>query len=385
MPPSGNQSLDFPPELEELSPESNFTDARRGWSLEQKVTISGIVLVVLTLMISTGVNIVTDFVESGAGPEYGYRLDVDPGKYEDLGANRWPFASGASYPSFSSTVYIEGVCVSDPDYYCGGSGVIISSKWVLTAAHVVQELILDETYVVVGSDYQNAENLIEVENFHIHPSWGGSDEELYLGFDIALIELAESSGIYPSSWANYEGKDDSLLGATIFVSGFGNYDNYDGSYCDSACLNDGDEFYSQRRAWGNTLDRIVEMPPIVSGGSGGEMKGGHIVYDFDSPNGTKNSLVRGNIGFNIFTNQDYTYAGNGDSSSIPHSLEGTAVYGDSGGPVFAKIGSTWTVIGITSHGSESSDYGDVAFNTRVSVHAEWICSISNSHGYITGC
>ena len=80
MPPSGNQSLDSPPEIEELSPESNFTDARRGWSLEQKVTISGIVLVVLTLMISTGVNIVTDFVESGAGPEYGYRLDVDPGK-----------------------------------------------------------------------------------------------------------------------------------------------------------------------------------------------------------------------------------------------------------------------------------------------------------------
>ena len=85
------------------------------------------------------------------------------------------------------------------------------------------------------------------------------------------------------------------------------------------------------------------MPPIASGGAGGEMKGGHIVYDFDSPNGTKNSLVRGNLGFNIFTNQDYYYAGNGDSSSVPHSLEGTGVYGDSGGPVFAKIGSKKTI------------------------------------------
>ena len=333
------QAIEIITEFQELPPISETTDYRGKRTIEQKVTIAGIVLVVLTLMISTGVNIVTDFVEAGAGPEYGYRLDVDPELYEDLGANRWPFASGASYPSFSSTVFIEGVCVSDPDYYCGGSGVIISSKWVLTAAHVVQELILDETYVVVGSDWQNAENLIEVENFYIHPSWEGTDEELPNGFDIALIELADSSGVYPSSWANYEGKDDSLLGATIFVSGFGNYDNYDGSYCDSACLNDGDEYYSQRRAWGNTLDRIVEMPPIASGGAGGEMKGGHIVYDFDSPNGTKNSLVRGNLGFNIFTNQDYYYAGNGDSSSVPHSLEGTGVYGDSGGPVFAKIGS----------------------------------------------
>ena len=372
---------EVPSEIEGGSETDEIARSEMGWSIEQKVTIAGIILVVLTLMISTGINIVTDFVESGEGPEYGYRLDVGPEQYEDLGANRWPYTSGSSYPSFSSTVYIEGLCISDQEYACGGSGVIISSRWVLTAAHVVQELILDETYVAVGSDYENAEKWISVESFHIHPSWTGNDEELHLGFDIALIKLSSSSGVYPSSWANYEGKDDSLLGVTIFSSGFADYGDFEGSYCDNACLNDGDGYYSQRRAWGNTLDRIVETPPIADG----ELNGGHIVYDFDSPNGTKNSLARGNLGFNIFTKQDYYYAGNGDSSSSPHSLEGTSVYGDSGGPVFAKIGSIWTVIGITSHGSESSDYGDVSFNTRVSVHAEWICSVSSEHGFISGC
>ena len=78
------------------------------------------------------VNIVTDFVESGDGPEFGYRSDVEPELYEDLGANRYPYSSGAEYPSFSSTVYIWGSCISDcsqtyPAW--AGSGVIISSRW----------------------------------------------------------------------------------------------------------------------------------------------------------------------------------------------------------------------------------------------------------------
>ena len=337
-------------------------------------------------MISLGVNIVTDFVESGNGPEFGYRLDVDPDLYEDLGANRYPYNSGAQYPSFSSTVAIEGACISDPDYACGGSGVIISSRWILTAAHVVEVLVLDETYVAIGSDYENAEAWFTAEAFYIHPSWEGGDEELHLGFDIALIGLSDHiSGVYPSSWANHDGIDDSLLDATIFISGFGLYSDYEESYCDSACLDDGGEYYTQRRAWANTLDRILELPAKDDGNDLMELRGGHLVYDFDSPNGNNNALTSGNLGFNIFTEQDYSYAGKGDSSPNPQPLEGTSVPGDSGGPIFAKIESKWTVIGITSHGSVISDYGDVSFNTRVSVHAEWICSISSSYKPISGC
>ena len=384
MGPLEEEITEVPPEIEGGSETDEVARSEMGWSIEQKVTIAGIVLVVLTLMISTGVDIVNKYIETIDGPEFGYRLDVDPSEYEDLGANHYPYSSGSEYPSFSSTVAIEGQCISDAEYACGGSGVVISSRWILTVAHVVQELNLDETYVAIGSDYENAEAWYTAEAFYIHPSWGGGEEDLPLGFDIALIELSDTiSEVYPSSWANQDGIDESLLGATIFISGFGIYSDYEDSYCESACLDDGGEYYTQRRAWANTLDRIIQTNSEQGGNDVIIQNGGHIIYDFDSPDGKNNSLSRGNIGYNFF--QDYSYAGNGDSNSNPHALEGTGVPGDSGGPIYAKIGAKWTVIAVTSHGSERSNYGDVSFNTRVSVHADWICSVSSSHGYISGC
>ena len=342
------------------------------------------IIVVITVIFSNYWTVVSLALDDTDGPEFGYRLDVEPELYEDLGANRYPYNSGAEYPSFSSTVYIWGSCISDSSPDCGwaGSGVIISSRWILTAAHVVEDMNPNDSLIVVGSDWEYGD-VYEVESFYIHPSWNGVDE-LDLGFDIALVELSEHiSGIYPSSWANQDDIDDSLLGATIFISGFGDYSDYEDSFCDSACLTDGDEFYSQRRAWANTLDRVIEIGTQSGENDVVSLRGGHIVYDFDSPDGRSNSLASGNLGFNFF--QDYSYAGEGDSSPNPHALEGTAVPGDSGGPVFAKIDGKWTVIGLTSHGSIASGYGDVEFNTRVSVHSEWICSIPTPSRPISGC
>jgi len=301
-----------------------------------------------------------------------------------LGANRYPYNSGAEYPSFSSTVYIWGSCISDSSPDCGwaGSGVIISSRWILTAAHVVEDMDPNDSFIVIGPDWEYGD-VYEVESFYIHPSWNGVNE-LDLGFDIALVALSDYiSGVYPSSWANQEDIDESLVDATIFISGFGDYSDYEDSFCDSACLTDGDEFYSQRRAWANTLDRVIEIGTQSGENDVASLRGGHIVYDFDSPDGRSNSLASGNLGFNFF--QDYSYAGKGDSSPHPHPLEGAAVPGDSGGPVFAKIDGKWTVIGLTSHGSIASGYGDVGFNTRVSVHSEWICLISTPSRPISGC
>ena len=383
-PLEAEEITEVPPGIEGGSETDEVVRSEMGWSIEQKVTIAGIVLVVLTLMISTGADIVNKYIETIDGPEFGYRLDVGPTPYEDLGANRHPYSSGVNYPSFSSTVFIWGACISDSSPECGwvGSGVIISSKWVLTAAHVVEDMDPNDSGIVIGNDWEYGE-VYFVESFHIHPNWNGEDE-LDRGFDIALVELSEYiSGVYPSSWANDEGIDDSLIGETIFTSGFGDYSDYEGSFCEEACINDGDEFYSQKRAWANTLDRIIQTNSEQGGNDVIFQNGGHIVYDFDSPDGKNNSLSRGNIGYNFF--QDYSYAGNGDSNSNPHALEGTGVPGDSGGPIYAKIGSKWTVIAVTSHGSERSNYGDVSFNTRVSVHADWICSVSSEHGFISGC
>ena len=370
-------SVDHEPNLKKI----NF---RKGIVFASIGTFFMSIIVVLVIIVSNYWSVVSLALDDSDGPEFGYRLDVDPSEYEDLGANHYPYSSGSEYPSFSSTVAIEGQCISDAEYVCGGSGVVISSRWILTVAHVVQELNLDVTYVAMGSDYEIAEAWYTAEAFYIHPSWGGGEEDLPLGFDIALIELSDTiSEVYPSFWANQDGIDESLLGDTIIVSGFGVYSYYEDTYCGSACLDDGGEYYTQRRAWANTLDRLVELP--IDGGRDGteDFSGGHVVYDFDSPNGNKNSLVSGNLGFNSF--QDYSYAGKGDSSSHPHPLEGSAVPGDSGGPVFAKIDGKWTVIGLTSHGSITSGYGDVGCSTRVSVHSEWICSVSTPSRPISGC
>jgi hypothetical protein len=360
------------------------TDFRKGIVFASIGTFLFSIIVVITVIFSNYWTVVSLALDDTDGPEFGYRLDVEPELYEDLGANRYPYNSGAEYPSFSSTVSIWGSCISDSSPDCGwaGSGVIISSRWILTAAHVVEDMNPNDSLIVVGSDWEYGD-VYEVESFYIHPSWNGVDE-LDLGFDIALVELSEHiSGIYPSSWANQDDIDDSLLGATIFISGFGDYSDYEDSFCDSACLTDGDEFYSQRRAWANTLDRVIEIGTQSGENDVVSLRGGHIVYDFDSPDGRSNSLASGNLGFNFF--QDYSYAGEGDSSPNPHALEGTAVPGDSGGPVFAKIDGKWTVIGLTSHGSIASGYGDVEFNTRVSVHSEWICLISTPSRPISGC
>jgi len=172
------------------------------------------------------------------------------------------------------------------------------------------------------------------------------------------------------------------LGSKVYTSGYGDY-NRGNSNCTDYCLTDGD-YHSQRRAWENTLDRIVvDLQSSKSFEGDSEYKGGWVVYDFDSPRGDSNALGQGED-FS-FEQGDYSYAGAGDSESEPLPLEGTSVMGDSGGPTFALIGGSWKVIGLTSHGSESANYGDVAFNTGVYSHRAWICSHSGDNNLIRGC
>ena len=66
-------------------------------------------------------------------------------------------------------------------------------------------------------------------------------------------------------------------------------------------------------------------------------------------------------------------------------MEGTSVQGDSGGPTYAYLNGQWTVIGLTAHGSLTANYGDVAFNTLVSSHADWICTFDSQVSPILGC
>lgn len=357
-------------------------DSDKSYSAEKLITIISITAIVAIIVVGATVDIVNDFIENaiseserGDGPEYGYRTDQDSSLFEDLGANRG-YSQGSSFPSFLPTAYIGATCISDTEYFCGGSGVVISSKWVLTAAHVADQLDQSDAYVLLGSDLDNPLEVRYVKSIYIHQYWEGEESlDLDFGYDIALLELTEwLDSDYIANWANEQGSDRNSIGENIFISGFGDYDS-EFAQCGLFCLEDGEGFYSQKRAWSNVLDRVT---------TNGNQGAGFVVYDFDSPDRMNNTLREGNSGFS-FDQGDYSYAGEGSSSASPTFFEGTSVFGDSGGPVFAKIKGDWKVIGITSHGSEYSDYGDVAFNTRVSTHSDWICSFSKPVLPISGC
>ena len=347
------------------------------WSKILAILLPICVLILLLVSIAIGVVIsyVSDLFElpegqSGDGDEYGYRLDIDSDLYFDLGANKNGFQANDEVPSFDSTVFIEGTCIDDPEYYCSGSGVVISSRWVFTAAHVAIGLDVSDTYVVIGSDYENYEDAIAVSEIFIHPSY--RDEEY--DYDFAMLKLEWSvNQQYISGWVG-DREDLNLINSKAYISGFGDLDE-EFADCGKACLEDQNGYFSQRRAWTNIIDRVTGSTTIGNS---------YIVYDFDSPDGKNNSLRKGNSGFS-YDQGDFSYAGKGSSSQEPTNLEGTSVFGDSGGPMYANIDGAWLVVAVTAHGGEYSDYGDVAFNSRVSVYYDWICSHSNSDARITNC
>lgn len=329
---------------------------------------------------------ITDFSDN---EEFGYRLDVNSDDYINLAANKYPYSNLNVYPDFSSTVYIEGELISDSGWVTGGSGVIISSYWILTAAHVVEDMLISETYVYVGDDFENYEGIRSVKEIYIHPGWdkNNDDEDMFDGVDIALIRLSSPiNQVNPSLWANYEGIDDDALSQLIYSSGFGDYDS-EFANCSESCLEDGDGFFSQKRAWSNTLDRMNDnLAPSRNYQGKDDWKGGLIAYDFDSLSGAHNSLSKnGDEWSNKYGY--FPHAGSGSSSPVPQELEGMSVPGDSGGPSFTLIDNEWYVIAVTSFGlGDTGDYGEVSFDTRVSVHSDWICSISDSGTVrIDGC
>jgi len=356
---------------------ADFTNKAVPWGKILAFLLPLGILFLLLVSISVGVVIsyVSDLLEMpegqlGDGDEYGYRLDVDSDLYFDLGANKNGFRANGEIPSFDSTVYIEGTCIDEPDYYCSGSGVIVSSRWVFTAAHVAIDLDVSDTYVAIGSDYENYEDAVSVSEIFIHPSYKDEDYD----YDFAILKLGRSvNQQYISEWVG-DREDFDLINSKAYISGFGDLDE-EFADCGKACLEDQSGYFSQRRAWTNIIDRVTGSS--TTGNS-------YIVYDFDSPDGENNSLRKGSSGFS-YDQGDFSYAGKGSSSQESTNLEGTSVFGDSGGPMYANLEGEWLVVAVTAHGGEYSDYGDVAFNSRVSVYYDWICSHSDSGARITNC
>ena len=243
------------------------------------------------------------------------RHDVAIEKYRKLG-NRVEFKCVGRYSESKES----------KDY---AVGVLISPKWVLTAAHFVQD----------SSVWKFGDNFYKTKRIVRHPKLKPNAQETqWTGYDMALIELEQSVLDVKPAKRYYRGKE---MGQIITKVGYGFVGN--GIY-------GMDSPRKQEKLGGqNVVDAI--------GGTFENRKFSTnvMVCDFDNPE-----------------NDELNYFG----SPIPLELEIGGSKGDSGGGVFMKDKGKLVLVGIVSGAlNRQIKYGSVMALARVSKANEWIDSI----------
>lgn len=226
----------------------------------------------------------------------------------------------------------------------GGSGTLIASNWVLTAAHVGLA-----NFTIGGNTYTAAQ-------FIPHPQFTLNGGNINYGYDIALIRLATPVvGITPATI--YTGSNE--LGTTATLSGFG------ATGVGSSAAPTGGGIY---RAGTNVVDAIYSFDNGPSGQLGA--KNALLITDLDAPSG-------------YGTPGQYNTTG----SATPTSLEYHLASGDSGGGMFLQENGKWYLAGVNSgvdsqRGWDGTNnpslnnqlfgYGAISAMTRVSSYQSFI-------------
>lgn len=224
------------------------------------------------------------------------------------------------YPSVGR---LDGASATDAWF---GSGTLVASEWVLTAAHMTDGAT-DLQFTINGQTYT-------ADRWKNYPKWNG---DVAKGYDIALVHLSTSvTGVTP---AVRFGKSN-ITGMVGTAVGYGDY----GTGSTGTVGNDG-----ALRATTNILEKS-SLP--------GFSKSRLVLEDFDSPITPTASQLGGFI-------------------ALP--MEGIITPGDSGGGLFIDTASGPQLVGVNSFGfSEDGNpdgmYGEISGHARVSVFNGWINS-----------
>lgn len=211
----------------------------------------------------------------------------------------------------------QGLARSTGEYIGVGTG---GKKWVLTAAHVLEEGVTSGTFTIGGKDYKIDKNNV----FFQSDSTTGKD-------DIGVIRILDPDNqltIAPAAFTNGAIKVSSDLNARIIGTGVGFGETGNGR--DGASGSDG-----KKRAFQNVIDCL----------NGTYKEGTNNLFgyssDFDDSTATSNTLDK----------TDFAAAGFSDgqkSSRTWLNLEGQGGDGDSGGGLFADVYGSTLLIGIES-------------------------------------
>lgn len=312
----------------------------------------------------------------------GMRTDVAEKTYRAAAANEGKFKPGETTPDFSATCGFVGEDKRDKGL-AYGSGVLISSNLVLTAAHVVLDMDRPNRFdmsgkIVFGANLKEPSSTHRITRVQLPEVWKSTAlRQTLLGMrrsknentasfnDIALVTINPPCTNRPAVLLNKLPE----LGETVWFAGYGE--------CDAGRKKvTGDAAYA-RHAGQNILDRIV------TGGDfdGGKKKkkaapagGGSLFCDFDNGTDEYNRLQLAKA------KRHLKICGVGKSEPRQLPLEASCHQGDSGGPMFANIDGDWKLVGICSYVFEMGgprkrsafQYGEILSYTSVGSFVEWI-------------
>ncbi|WP_057832794.1 trypsin-like serine protease [Colwellia sp. TT2012] len=226
---------------------------------------------------------------------------------------------------------------------CGAS--FIGDKWLLTAAHCVEDADINLLQVNVGEyDLSNgAENAKAIKRIYIHPEY---NQDSAFNNDIALIELVETISHVAVKLVDYDtSRQLALTNSSVTVIGWGNQTAYGPN--DEQPAND-------------QPDKLRQVELNLLSNEQCKDKLAQAYTDLEGINylphqvGITDSMICAN------------YVGGAKGSC----------QGDSGGPLLVNTNQGWQQIGIVSYGIGCANAEFPGVYARVGKFTDWINSIS---------